>query len=65
MSHLLFQDAWKSRQTSGAAGWGGFELRMELAGQEERMVDAFDDFHQVVVRIDAAGPDAPASYLSR
>src|SRR5512146_1210740 len=35
------------------------ELRMELTGQKERMVYAFDDFDQVLVRVDAADPDAP------
>ena len=36
-----------------------FELGVELAGQEERMVDALYYLYQVIVGIDAGGPYAP------
>ena len=39
--------------------WPGLELWMELAGQQEWMVNCLDYFYQVIVWVDAAGTNAP------
>src|SRR5262249_6668746 len=35
------------------------EFWVVLAGQKERMIDAFDHFHQIVFRINTTSTDAP------
>lgn len=40
-----------------------FELRMILAGQEERVINPLDDLYQTVVRVNTAGANAPLLVL--
>ena len=41
----------------------GFELGMELTGQEERMINTLDYFYQIFIWIYACSPDSPCFVL--